>query len=247
MGKAFVLLSGGIDSTTCLALAIRDYGHDKVEALSVSYGQSHETHELRAAACVAEYYNIPHRILDMRPDMPRGGLTDINASDTLPDVTYGEITGVSPSYVPFRNGLLLAKAAGIAQAEGGEGSAVYAGQHAEDAAGGAYPDCGLDFIGAMAAAITIGTYHHVQLKAPLIQMFKPEVIKLGASLGAPYHLTRSCYRDTSDHCGRCSTCYARAEGFDAADVEDPTIYEIDPRRSRITDLLVDGISPHLKL
>jgi len=234
----FVLLSGGIDSSTCLAYAMRDCGRENVVAISINYGQRHQK-ELSQAMKVASYFGVAHEVHDII-GIPKAGLTDHHAA--IPSVSYQELQGVSPTYVPFRNGQLISKVAGIAayqvermnkaiaagvsaEVETGlwEGR-IYFGAHAEDAAGDAYPDCRLDFVGAMGAAVYIGTYHQVRINAPLIQMFKDEIVLAGEKLGVPWHLTWSCYKGEELHCGICPTCRARKAGFEKAKVKDPTVY-----------------------
>ena len=231
--KGFVLLSGGIDSSTCLAHAVRDLGRENVQAISIDYGQRHRK-ELNSAAMISKFFRVPWSSARIE-GMPSVMLTDPTAE--VPNISYGEIKGVSPTYVPFRNGQLISHIAGIAQhdvnrlngvvqlAEGPmyEGR-IYFGAHAEDAAGDAYPDCRLDFVGAMAAAVYIGTYHAIRLSAPLIEMNKAEIIAHGEKLRVPWCLTWSCYKGEDFHCGVCPTCRARREGFIKAWVHDPTEY-----------------------
>lgn len=230
--RAFCLLSGGIDSSTVLALAVDRHGGDNVQALSVDYGQRHRR-ELNAAHTITDYFGVGWDRVVIE-DMPTTALTD--ASKAIPRVSYADIKGVSPSYVPFRNGQFLSKAAARASAwcvEGTVGSdyssgrtaTIYIGTHAEDAAGDAYPDCRLDFIGAMGAAIYIGTYHKVRVSAPLIELFKPDIVRLGERHGVPWALTWSCYLGLENHCGTCPTCRARHAGFVEAAVQDPTVYQ----------------------
>lgn len=230
--RAFCLLSGGIDSSTVLALAVSIYGKGNVEAVSMNYGQRHQR-EIQAAAKIAGFFDVEWNVLYIT-GMPRTALTDPEIA--IPRVSYADIKGVSPSYVPFRNGQFLAKMAARSSAwcvEKGDGSDystdrrawVMIGTHAEDAANDAYPDCRLDFIGAMGAAIYIGTYHKVRVSAPLIEMFKPSIVKLGEELKVPWNLTWSCYLGGVYHCGTCPTCRARKDGFFKAGVEDPTEYE----------------------
>lgn len=243
--KAFVLLSGGIDSSTCLAYAVRDCGAGNVKAISIDYGQRHQR-EIEAAKEVASALHVAHETHKIL-GIPKVMLTDPEAA--VPNVSYQEIVGVSPTYVPFRNGQLISKIAGIAAHEINQFrqrarddfavgkihtidafvGAIYFGAHAEDAAGDAYPDCRLDFVGAMAAAVYIGTYHDVRLKAPLIEMYKDEIIEKGTTLFVPYELTWSCYKGEALHCGVCPTCRARKAGFDKAEVIDPTEYANSPR------------------
>jgi len=232
----FVLHSGGIDSTTCLAIAIEEFGHNSVRSISVDYGQRHRN-EIDAAKGIAELYGIPHQILSLGNLIPKTMLTD--PSQEVPDVTYDEITGVSPTYVPFRNGFMLSAIAALAQghidqqAQVSKGvplqfhnhfGHIYFGAHAEDAANWAYPDCTPEFIGSMANAIYVGTYHRVRLHTPIMWMQKASIIKLGIELDAPLHLTWSCYKGGEKHCGSCPTCYSRKQGFEKAGISDPTPY-----------------------
>jgi 7-cyano-7-deazaguanine synthase len=223
---ALVVLSGGIDSTACLAMALDKWnsttGPAPVAALSFHYQQKHTSKELKAAKQVADYFGVAHRILDLTTGI--GGLTDPRVR--IPNVDYKDIEGVSPTYVPFRNGLMIAQAASIAA--GLHYAEVYFGAHADDASGDAYPDCTLEFIGAMAAAVHRGTYGRLQLKAPLINMQKHEGIRAAEDLGLimtiPWWLTWSCYHGDDVHCGTCPTCRARKEAFIKSAVTDPTEY-----------------------
>src|SRR5262245_37582362 len=142
---AVVLLSGGVDSTTCLALAVRDSGSSEVHTLSASYGQKHNA-ELDHAAAVAAHYDVPHRILEL-PQLFAGSTSTliVGGADT-PEVSYEDLDeGVSPAYVPFRNGIFLSMATAVALQVGAE--YVYFGAHSEDAQRWAYPDCTPEFIG----------------------------------------------------------------------------------------------------
>lgn len=228
MPRIFVALSGGIDSTTCLAMAVKRFGARNIAAISFDYGQTHRV-ELDAARRVSDFYGVRHSIMELALGM--GGLSDPSA--VIPNVGYSELKGVSPSYVPFRNGNIISQLASIAAAKMHldhasieEPNRIYIGAHAEDAAGGAYPDCTMHFVGAMAAAVNIGTYGMVMLEAPLINMVKHEIIQAAADLAAPLHLTRSCYSASVIQCGICPTCRARKEGFKAANVMDPTTYQV---------------------
>ena len=226
--KTFVLLSGGIDSATCLGIAVHKFGNRNVHAISIDYGQRH-IKETRCAMDLTSHFDVDHEIVDMAPP-PASMLTDPTAA--VPNISYSEIKGVSPTYVPFRNGQLLSRIAGIAQAWCKEvdfdppirSALIYTGVHAEDAQDWAYPDCTPEFIGAMANAIYIGTYHQVRLEAPLQYLTKQQIIELGVKLGVPYELSWSCYKGEDLHCGTCPTCRARHQGFVDAHVEDPTVY-----------------------
>ena len=221
--RAYILLSGGIDSSTCMAIANESYNGD-IEGVSFNYGQRHQN-ELEHAKKVCEHYDVKHHIIDVQGLFGKGGLTD--ASLTMPTVDYADLPeGVSPTYVPFRNGAMLSLLTSYAsQYEMAE--AIYFGAHADDAANWAYPDCTPEFIGGMANAIYIGTYHKIRLYTPLMFMDKTQIIQLGTELKTPYQYTWSCYQGESIHCGVCPTCRSRRVGFLNADVVDPTVYAKD--------------------
>lgn len=224
--KALVLLSGGLDSTTCLAMAVDALGAEQVTTLSLLYGQKHDR-EVKAAQNIAVYYGCKYNIFEL-PNLFAGyGSTLIDPGKEQPQLTYQEICdsfGVSPTYVPFRNGNLLSAAAALALVEGAE--YLYYGAHAEDARGFAYPDCTPEFNGAMANAIYVGTYHKVRLLTPLQWLTKPDVVKEALRLKAPIHLTYSCYAGREKQCGKCPTCISRIAAFKQAGAKDPVEYEI---------------------
>jgi 7-cyano-7-deazaguanine synthase len=151
-----------------------------------------------------------------------------NPDDKIPEVAYADIKGVSPTYVPFRNGLMLSAitsfAAGMLSDNDESESGIYFGAHAEDAQNWAYPDCTFEFSGAMANAIFIGTYYKLRLHVPLIWMVKKEIIQKGADLGVDFSKTWSCYVGGDKHCGVCPTCRSRRLGFIDAGITDPTEY-----------------------
>lgn len=223
--KAFVSLSGGIDSTTVLALACKKHGGENVTAISFDYGQRH-AREMVCAAEICHYFEVQHSVVKL-DNIPNTMLKD--PSMQVPDIDYSEMKGVSLTYVPFRNGLMLATLASIAspQPNSDEKAVIYIGTHAEDAENDAYPDCRLDFIGTMGSAIYIGSYHRVTVQAPLISMYKHEIITAGDKMQVPYGLTWSCYKGEEEHCGICPTCRARRKGFLDARIKDPTIYATD--------------------
>ena len=225
---AVVLLSGGVDSTTVLTLAVREHGREGVLALSVEYGQKHSV-EIEHAANIADFLGCAHAIVALPPIFGGVGFTVIKGGPPQPHLTYKEIAaaeGPSPTVVPYRNGNLLSVAAAVAVTN--EASWVYAGMHAEDARNWAYPDCTPEFLGAMANAIRVGTYDKIRLVTPLQWMLKKEVVALGLKLDAPYHLTLSCYDGKEPACGKCPTCVERLQAFTDNGVEDPIEYEERP-------------------
>ena len=224
--RAYVLLSGGMDSTTCLFLAMTEVGPENVMAFSVDYGQLHRR-ELNMAGMVCYEHGVNHRILKLS-EQPPSPLTDQVKNSEIPDKPYSELgEGISPSYHYFRNGQLLSLITAYADADlqPGQKGLIYAGPHAEDAANAAYLDCTFEFMGAMANAIWIGTYHRLRLITPLIFLTKDQIVDIGQELGVPWAKTYSCYHGGETHCGVCPTCQSRREAFARAGVDDPTSYE----------------------
>jgi 7-cyano-7-deazaguanine synthase len=216
--RALVLHSGGLDSTVCLGIAMKDF-NGCVTSLGINYGQRH-LKELHAARIIAEWYHIDQDMMQI-DDMPKSMLTD--PTQDIPEVSYAELPhGISPTFVPFRNGQLLSKAAAKAQAE--KYDAIYFGAHSEDAQNWAYPDCTPEFIGAMANAIHVGTYHKVRLHAPLMWCMKSTIVRIGMKHQVPFALTWSCYAGGELHCGICPTCRSRKAAFKDAGFGDPTEY-----------------------
>ncbi len=220
MPKAYVLLSGGIDSSTCLSIAMEDF-KGSVIGVSFNYGQPH-VKEIKAAQSVCFWVGCNHKVINAIGLMGEGGLTDKNLK--MPQVSYDELPeGISPTYVPFRNGTLLSLITSYASTDP-EAEAIYFGAHADDAANWAYPDCTPEFIGGMANAIYIGTYHKIRLYTPLMFMNKAAIIRFGNDLEVGWKHTWSCYEGKELHCGVCPTCRSRREGFIEAAVDDPTEY-----------------------
>ena len=222
--KALVLFSGGVDSTTCLAVACDKYKAENVTALSVYYGQRH-ARELEAARKIAAFYGVEHREIDLKAMFENSDCTLLEgAREDIPEESYAEQlkkTGGAPvsTYVPFRNGLFLAAAASVALSAGCE--VIYYGAHSDDAAGSAYPDCSDEFNDAMARAIYLGSGNALKLEAPFVKLTKADVVKIGLELSAPYELTWSCYEGGDKPCGKCGTCRDRAKAFELNGVDDP--------------------------
>lgn len=231
MKKAIVLSSGGVDSTTCISLAVKDVGKENVMTVSVYYGQKHSK-ELKCAGKIARYFDVKHKIIDLSAT---GIMDDSNcpllqgSTEDIPEHSYAEQIeqngeGMVSTYVPFRNGLLLSSMAALAMATYPDDEVdIYIGAHADDAAGNAYADCSKEFTDAMYKAINIGTYGKVNVKAPLVNFNKAGVVKIGLQLGTPYELTWSCYKGGEEPCGKCGTCIDRAEAFRLNGVEDPAL------------------------
>lgn len=225
--KALVLSSGGVDSTTCLGLAVNKYGKENVVALSMYYGQKH-TKEIEAANKVVKYYDVEHISLDLSKIFEYSNCSLLSHSDEeVPKEAYSEQlkkTKGKPvsTYVPFRNGLFLASAASIALSK--ECEVIYYGAHSDDAAGSAYPDCSEAFNNAMNEAIYEGSGKQLKIKAPFVNLTKSEVVKKGLELKVPYELTWSCYEGKEKPCGKCGTCIDRKKAFEKNGVKDPIEY-----------------------
>jgi 7-cyano-7-deazaguanine synthase len=226
--KCVVLFSGGIDSTTCLVVAINQYGPENVVALTFTYGQKHSK-EIDCAKAICETLGVNLIIRDLS-DVYKYNTSCklLVGNDNIEHTTYKEQTDKNnqqpvDTYVPFRNGLMLSYAAAIALEYGA--SIIYYGAHADDAAGNAYPDCSVDFTEAMGKAIYYGTGNKVKLTGLLVSKTKAEVVKQGLELNAPYQLTWSCYEGREKACGVCPSCRTRLEAFKLNGVEDPIAYE----------------------
>jgi 7-cyano-7-deazaguanine synthase len=222
--KKIVLLSGGIDSTTCLALALEDCRPEDVLALNMYYGQRHDK-EMQSARKIAAFYGVELMELDLSLIFSKSDCSLLKASSVeVPEGSYAEQQRENPgkpvsTYVPFRNGLMLSAAASIAASVGA--SKIYYGAHADDAAGNAYPDCSPEFTKAINEAIYLGTGEQVEVEAPLVHMNKAGVVKTGLLRKVPYELTWSCYMGGEKPCGKCGTCIDRARAFKENGVKDP--------------------------
>ena len=220
--KAVILLSGGLDSATVLAIARND-GYDCF-ALSLDYGQRHRA-ELTAARRVASALGaVEHKVLPLSLDAIGGSAL----TDTAIAVPEAATEGIPVTYVPARNTVFLALALGWAEVLGS--TDLFVGVNAVDYSG--YPDCRPAFIEAFEQLANLATKVGVegqqfQVQAPLIEMSKAEIIRKGAALGVDYGLTVSCYQadETGAACGVCDSCRLRTQGFKAAGVADPTTYQ----------------------
>lgn len=222
MKKAVVLLSGGLDSATTLAMA-KQQGYE-CYALSLSYGQRHSA-ELQAAERVANSIGVAdHRTIPIALDAFGGSaLTDLSI-----DVPEEEGSGIPVTYVPARNTIFLSLALGWAEVL--EAHDIFIGVNAVDYSG--YPDCRPEFLQAYEAMANLATKEGVEgggfkIHAPLVNLTKAEIIQEGTNLGVDYAATVSCYQADSDGkaCGVCDSCRLRAQGFAEAEVSDPTVYQ----------------------
>ncbi|MEI6082184.1 MAG: 7-cyano-7-deazaguanine synthase QueC [Verrucomicrobiota bacterium] len=215
--KVVVLLSGGLDSVTALHDALQQ--QVVVAALSFDYGAKHHARELPMAAWQCNLLNIPHSVAPLGIVAKEFESDLLSSGGAIPDGHYEE-KSMKSTVVPFRNGIMLAIAAGFAESHGAEGVviAAHSGDHA------IYPDCRESFMEPMARAIREGTYARIELLRPFITKDKAGVVRRGAELGVDFSRTWSCYKGNDVHCGTCGTCVERREAFQLAGVPDPTVY-----------------------
>lgn len=230
MSKALVLSSGGVDSTTCVGIAVNELGAENVVTVSVFYGQKHSK-ELQCAEAIAKHYGLEHYRLDLSNILKYSNCSLLaDSTEEIEHKSYAEQIaengeGMVSTYVPFRNGLMLSSVAALAVSLFPEEEvAIYIGAHADDAAGSAYADCSTEFTDYMAAAINVGTYGKVSVKAPLINLNKAGVVGKGLELNVPYEMTWSCYEGGETACGTCGTCIDRVNAFELNGTVDPIKY-----------------------
>lgn len=216
--KTAVLLSGGLDSTTALHWAAKH--HEVVCALSFDYGSNHAARELACARWQAESLGIPYRQIDISVLSQHLSSALLSGAEAIPTGEY-DTENMKQTVVPFRNGIFLAIAAGIAESCGAEGMviAAHSGDHA------IYPDCREEFMEAMGKAIQSGTYANLQILRPFIHSSKAEIAAAAAELGVDFAHTYSCYCGGEHHCGQCATCRERKAAFAEACITDPTVYD----------------------
>lgn len=215
--KVAVLVSGGMDSVVALHAVHEE--HEVVVALSFDYGAKHNHREIPLARHHAEKLGVPHEVIELgfMNELFRSNL--LQSGGEIPEGHYEE-TNMKATVVPFRNGIMLAIAAGLAESRGAEGLviAAHSGDHA------IYPDCREEFMAAMGDAITLGTYENIRLIRPFISLRKEEIAVRGSELGVDFAQTWSCYKGGEIHCGKCGTCVERREAFQVAGLTDPTEY-----------------------
>ena len=221
------LVSGGMDS--CVTAAIAALENKQLAFMHVSYGQLTEERERQAFEEISDYYGVKTRLtirLDHLSSIGGSSLTDTRIPVTDADLSSKHIP---TSYVPFRNSHLLSAATSWAEVL--KAGAIYIGAVAEDSSG--YPDCRLEFYNAFQEVIRLGTKPetNIEIRTPVINMKKAEIVKRGQELAAPLHLTWSCYRESKIACGKCDSCALRLRAFREAGIEDPIAYELDSARS----------------
>lgn len=211
-----IIFSGGMDSTTLLY----DCRERIALALSFDYGSRHNAKELAFAQWHCQQLGIPHIIIPL--DFMQKYFTSslLIGGEEIPEGHYAD-ENMKSTVVPFRNGIMLAIAAGMAESRGLKNvmMANHGGDHA------IYPDCRPEFVDAMSAAISAGTYEGLKILAPYTNITKTDIAIRGKQLGIDYGKTWSCYKGGEKHCGKCGTCVERREALAAAGIEDTTEYE----------------------
>lgn len=218
--KAICLVSGGMDSCVTAAIAAKEC--DELAFLHISYGQRTEARERRAFNDIADHYGVEKRLdvsIEHLAKIGGSSLTDASIAVSEADLSSQEIP---TSYVPFRNANMLAIAVSWAEVIGA--GAIYIGAVAEDSSG--YPDCRPEFYEAFQQTIDTGTKPdtNIEIRTPIIELSKAEIVKKGLELSAPLELSWSCYRNEDLACGSCDSCALRLRGFEIAGVSDPIKY-----------------------
>lgn len=213
---ALIVLSGGMDSVTML----HEYAGSIELAVTFNYGSNHNAREIECARFQCESLGIELVEIDLSFIGEYFHSSLLEGAEAIPEGSY-DFDNMKSTVVPFRNGIMLAAAAGLAESRGLK--AVMIANHAGDHA--LYPDCRDTFIKAMGSAIAAGTYDGIELRAPYTLMSKADIARRGKSLGVDYSHTYSCYKGGERHCGRCGTCVERREALAAAGIDDPTEYE----------------------
>ena len=227
--KAVVLLSGGMDSCVCAAIARERHGAKNIALLHAGYGQRTQQRERRAFEEIADFYGVSQRLvvqLDHFRAIGGSALTDTKIA--VPENELGATgprgSAIPVTYVPFRNAHFLSVAVSWAEAIGAR--AVYIGAVAEDSSG--YPDCRAEYYQVFQELVRVGTRPETQIEiaTPVITLKKSEIIRRGVELGAPLHLTWSCYQNEDRACGACDSCLLRLKAFAEAGVPDPIPYRV---------------------
>ena len=216
MKNSIIVISGGIDSVTMLY----EYKNDIAMGISFDYGSKHNEKEIPFAKYHCNKLGIRHIVIDLDFMGKYFNSSLLKGGDDIPDGNYAE-DNMKSTVVPFRNGIMLAIAAGVA--ESNRLKKIMIANHFGDHA--IYPDCTKAFINAMNMAVNNGTYANIEIFAPYTDITKSEIVSRGTKLGIDYTMTWSCYKGGDVHCGNCGTCHERKEAFRQANVHDFTEYE----------------------
>lgn len=213
--KGLIVLSGGMDSVTLLY----DFKESIALAVSFNYGSNHNEKEIHFAQWHCKQLNIPHIVLNMVEVFKHFESSLLQGSDAIPDGHYAE-ENMKSTVVPFRNGIMLSIAAGLAETK--ELTELYIANHFGDHA--IYPDCRNSFVNAMSQAISEGTYEGIKVNAPYTNISKSDIARIGKKLNIDYSQTWSCYKGLEQQCGTCGTCVERIEAMHDAEIIDTTNY-----------------------
>ncbi len=213
---SLLILSGGMDSVTML----HEYAAETALAVTFDYGSNHNKREISFAKEHCALLNIEHIVIPLDFMKRHFASSLLSGDDAIPSGNYNE-ENMKSTVVPFRNGIMLGIACGIAESRGLK--RVMIANHSGDHA--VYPDCRKPFIDAMNASMQEGTWARIQLYAPYTDITKTDILRRGTALGIDYSRTWSCYKGGNKHCGTCGTCRERKEAFIQASLPDPTEYE----------------------
>jgi 7-cyano-7-deazaguanine synthase len=217
MQKVIILLSGGLDSTVLLSSLLNE-GRE-VEAVSFTYGSKHNPFENQSAKDIANYYNIPLREMDISEIMKGFDSHLLANGGILPEGHYNDLN-MKKTVVPGRNLIFLSILAGLAESLSIPQIAI--GVHQGDHF--IYPDCRPEFIHTIDYAINLSSEQKVKVISPFLNLTKADIVKIGIELKAPFHLTRTCYSDKEEACGKCGSCRERLEAFELNNFTDPVNY-----------------------
>lgn len=212
---SIIVVSGGMDSVTLL----HEYASEIALAVTFDYGANHNAREIECARKNCEMLGIEHLVIQLQFMKRYFESSLLSGAEDIPEGHYEE-ENMKSTVVPFRNGIMLSVACGLAESRGLRH--VLLANHGGDHA--IYPDCRPGFIDAMSRAMEEGTYEHISILAPYTNITKADIAKRGKSLNLDYSLTYSCYKGGEKHCGRCGTCVERKEAMLEAGIEDPTLY-----------------------
>lgn len=220
--KNVVVLSGGMDSTLCATLAVRDFGAEHVAALHVSYGQRTEAREQKAFTSICDRLGIRTRLMVRNEALSQiGGSALTDSAIAVPQAGPEIGNHVPVTYVPFRNAHFLSVA--VSWAEVLAADSIYIGAVQQDSSG--YPDCRPEYYEAFNRLVQAGTRDGIiEIRTPLIEMRKADIVRLGLEIGAPFDLSWSCYSREDRACGECESCALRLKAFAAAGATDPVPY-----------------------
>lgn len=213
---SIIVLSGGMDSVTLLY----EYRNNIALAVTFDYGSNHNAREIACARLHCERLGIEHLVIPLAFMGEYFKSSLLSGADAIPEGDYDE-ENMKSTVVPFRNGIMLSVACGLAESRGL--SHVLIANHSGDHA--VYPDCRPSFVAAMSGAMSAGTYDGVTIMAPYTNVSKGEIARHGAKLNINYAETYSCYKGGEKHCGKCGTCRERREALADAGINDPTGYE----------------------